>query len=174
MILDQFVCLNHTRIWIKSTISEGNSIMKLHDRNMDYMNNLFKHSLEYGQDIYDQTFMHRHFFLISAAKARDWLIELADVDMELKEILKTLDDKFPDLRDVRNMNEHDISYYKGKGHKQKNFHKAVGNDFITDGTSIRVEGNDYLIGDRLNVQHVIDYFTQIYPIIKAKLDNIDY
>lgn len=164
-MIDKWFCLNNTRLWIKGGIKEGDSILQLEYEYTDNLNTPHLHK----NDIRDTIFLHRHFFLISVAKVREYLVELSKVDSDLKEILNVLDEKFPDIRDLRNMNEHDISYYNEKGHKQKSFFKTNENISYTDATSVEINKEGYLIGGRLNLQFVIDYLIQIYPKIEKKL-----
>lgn len=70
--------------------------------------------------------------------------------------------KFPAIRDIRNMQAHDIDYYKNRGNKQKEFIKENEEEsFIVDATSTIITNSGYLIGGRIDVIEVLEYFSGI-------------
>lgn len=125
------------------------------------------------ENISDMEFLHRQYFISSLNQAIEWIKESIKYESSMKEIFDLIIKKFPNIKDVRNMNEHDISYYQGKGHKQKDFVKAIeGNEsIVSDATSTIILEEGYLIGGRLNLEKAMIHLKDIYPIIESKLST---
>ena len=52
----------------------------------------------------------QYFFVIAVNKAREWLSESSKVLPEVKPIAKKYNDILPDVKDLRDMREHEIQY----------------------------------------------------------------
>lgn len=165
--------LDNARRWIKGTIIQGESILSWETKMSAYMCRLFEEPRTKGNQIKDMIFFHQQYFISSLNQAREWIRESIKYDSRIKEIYRKINEKFPDIRDVRNMNEHDIDYFKEKGNNQKRFLKSFdgGIKIVSDATSTIITGDGYFIGGRINLQEVLDYFREIYPIIESVLEQ---
>jgi hypothetical protein len=87
----------------------------------------------------------RHFFVIAAGQLvdhLDWALPLKAISEDAALFI----DRFRnDIRDMRNMNEHRIDYFAGKGRSQRRF-VHLGDDFTSDATGTF----QTLIGGRLD------------------------
>ena len=79
---------------------------------------------------------------------------------------------FPEAKDLRNMREHDVDYFKGEGKAQDRFVKDL-SDATVDGSASFSDKNGYLVGGRLlNVQEALKAAQKLYPKIeKAVLED---
>jgi hypothetical protein len=104
--------------------------------------------------------IEEHFFVIALGKAMEWLAELAKQSDEFRPEIEGYLAQMPHARDVRNMREHDIAYFKGEGNRHSRFvHQHTDSDghvlAISDATSTAVFGEQYLIGGRLDLNIVV-------------------
>ena len=104
--------------------------------------------------------VEEHFFIIALGKAMEWLAELAIQRDEFRPAIEGYLAEMPHARDVRNMREHDIAYFKGEGNRQSRFvHQHTDSDgqvlASADGSSTVVFGEQYLIGGRLDLNAVV-------------------
>jgi len=104
--------------------------------------------------------IEEHFFVIALGKAMEWLAELAKQRDEFRPAIEAYLAQMPHARDVRNMREHDIAYFKGTGNRQPYFvHEHTDSDgqvlALADGSSTAVFGEQYLIGGRLDLNIVV-------------------
>ena len=104
--------------------------------------------------------VEEHFFVIALGKAMDWLSEFAQLQTAYRPAIERYLSQLPHARDVRNMREHDIEYFKGEGRRQPNFvHKHTDENgqvlAQSDGSSTVVFGDKYLIGGRLDLNGVL-------------------
>jgi len=104
--------------------------------------------------------VEEHFFVIALGKAMDWLSELARLQTASQPVIEHYLSQLPHARDVRNMREHDIEYFKGNGRRQPHFvheHTDAAGQVLAqaDGSSTVVFGDQYLIGGRLDLTTVL-------------------
>lgn len=104
--------------------------------------------------------IEEHFFVIALGKVMEWVAELATQRVEFRPAIARYLEQMPHARDVRNMREHDIEYFKGKGQRQRRFvHQHTDSDgqvlAQADGSSTVVFGDQYLIGGRLDLNAVV-------------------
>ena len=102
-----------------------------------------------------------HFLKISINNAIVWLEELNKYVEETKNIYEELSN-IQEIKELRNMAEHEINYYRGEGHKQDKYLFKENNLTASD-TGI-LDG-EYLIGGRLSLSYVETKFKQLDMII---------
>jgi hypothetical protein len=101
-----------------------------------------------------------HLFLIALGKALDWLKELVKVAPVHRPALERLKQGTPHARDLRNMREHGIQYFRGDGREQPSFiHELPGPGSTVlarvDASSTLVLGAEYLLGGRLDLHRTV-------------------
>jgi len=131
-------------------------------------------NLEAFHDAMDIERVEQYFFVIAVNKAREWLNEASNLVPEIRAAATTFEAKTPFAKEVRNMREHEIDYFKSKGHAQENFVRSVGPSgaIAADASSSIVDEGAYLIGGRLNVQVAMAEADKIYPRAKGWLDAL--
>ncbi|WP_347861533.1 hypothetical protein U0355_12955 [Salimicrobium sp. PL1-032A] len=85
-------------------------------------------------------------------------------------MLEQLDEKILYIRELRNMREHEIEYYKDEGYKQEKFVRVFGMN-ASDATSTIVTNGNYYVGGRISVQEVKSVFESFLPIAIMKYDE---
>lgn len=103
-----------------------------------------------------------HFLKLAIEKNKEWLKELAEYTEEGEKWLKDINKKFPN-KDLRNMAEHEVEYYKGMGNNQKSFIDA------RTGLNANQTGlldDEYLVGGRLSLTFIKEYFDNLSKILK--------
>jgi len=126
------------------------------------------------QEGMDTLQMEQYFFIIAVNKAREWLRESRRLVFAMQALAKEFEAQTAYAKEVRDMREHEIEYFNGKGNKQKDFVRAVGipGTIAADASAAIIDENAYLIGGRLNVQSVISVAKRIYPQIQRILENL--
>lgn len=169
--LSSFFVVHNVRRWVKGLIQEGIQVLEWSVKMDDYMRSLGNAPREVGDNMSDMIFLHQQFFITALDAAYDWMKESIHHDIGLEDVLLEIDKLFPDIKDIRNMNAHDIEYYKKRGRKQEKFIYEEKGVFSADATSVIVTDGKYLIGGRLCLQDVVGYFEKIYPeIVKISRD----
>lgn len=102
-----------------------------------------------------------HFLKISINNAIAWLEELNKYVEETKNIYEELS-KIQEIKDLRNMAEHEKNYYRGEGHKQG---KYLCKETNLTASETGILDGEYLIGGRLSLSYVENKFKQLDTII---------
>ena len=102
-----------------------------------------------------------HFLKISINNAIIWLEELNKYVEEIKNIYVELSN-VQEIKDLRNMAEHEINYYRGEGHKQD---KYLCKETNLTASETGILNGEYLIGGRLSFSYVETRFKQLDVII---------
>lgn len=168
-----FFCLDNVRRWCKFVIIQGQNILDLSNEmkvlfeKMRCFDNFHCSDKNRMDDVSDLSRIEEYFFVISLNKAREWLIEGKQYIQEFEEMIANIDKELPFIKEVRNMREHEIEYYKSKGIKQKNFIRPLGEPgyAISDATSTIVDESGYFVGGRISVQVSIRLFNELHEKI---------
>lgn len=102
-----------------------------------------------------------HFLKIAINNAMIWIKELNKYVEETKSIYSELSE-IQAIKELRNMAEHEIEYYRGSGHKQNKYICKETNLSASETGILEVE---YLIGGRLSLSYIENKFKQIDNII---------
>lgn len=172
-----YFALVNSKQWIRAVVLEAEEILKLHESmiNLDC-----SHSFKAQADsISELKKIREYYFTIALSKSRKWLTEATEYNKSLQKIIDLIDSDLPHIRDVRNMKEHEIEYFKNEGRKQPHFIKEVDADIsgiedkiVSDAISTVVLGDTYLVGGRLNVQQAIRTFSPLYEVIEQKIQEL--
>ena len=103
-----------------------------------------------------------NFLRIAVNNSIKWLKEFNKFIIETNDIYKELSNE-RDIKDLRNMTEHDIEYYYEKGHYQNRYINKKTNLCAFD---TGITENDYLIGGRLSLKYIEDKFENLGKILK--------
>jgi hypothetical protein len=139
----------------------------------DSIHGLAQETLVRNQDFLvfnDLRIVEEHFFVTSLSKAIDWLKEVRKFRKDLLPDIDKFVQGFPEAKDLRNMREHDVDYFKGDGKAQDRFVKKL-SDATVDGSASFSDKKGYFVGGRVNVQQAIKAAKILYPKIeKAVLE----
>lgn len=102
-----------------------------------------------------------HFLKIAINNAMIWIEELNKYVEETKSIYAELS-KIQAIKELRNMAEHEIEYYRGNGHKQN---KYICKETNLSASETGILEGEYLIGGRLSLSYIENKFKQIDDII---------
>ncbi|WBL16459.1 hypothetical protein [Sutcliffiella sp. NC1] len=170
----KFLSLYETKKWVKAVIESSNEILDLNHKQQQLLDEYFRlqrFDLKQRMDeIRELEGIQQYYFIIALNKFRDWLEEAVEHYKDLKKIKSLIDHEIPYIRDVRNMREHEIEYFKKKGRKQEKFFHE-NDSSISDATSVIVTDGNYLVGGRISVQKALKLFDELYPFFEQKLDN---
>lgn len=115
--------------------------------------------------------LDEHFFCIAVNEANEWLIEVGKKIPGLKTYSKMFSAVVPLAKELRNMREHEIDYYKGCGKKQLNRKKGeLGLE--NDAQSAMFTKGSFEIGKRINVEKTKEIAEKIYPILRERLSKL--
>ena len=115
--------------------------------------------------------MDEHFFCIAVNKANEWLIEVGKKIPGLKTYSKMFSAVVPLAKELRDMREHEIDYYKGRGKKQLNRKKGeLGLE--NDAQSATFTKVSFEIGKRVKVEKTKEIAEKIYPILRERLSKL--
>lgn len=155
MFDDFIIARQKVEIWTKGVLEQINRI-KIDCLNMeksqDYAKKWEYNVLRINDD---------HFLKISINNAVVWLEELNKYVKETKYIYEELSN-IQEIKDLRNMAEHEISYYRGNGHKQD---KYLCKEINLTASETGILDGEYLIGGRLSLSCVEAKFKQLDEII---------
>ncbi|MFM0399679.1 hypothetical protein PQR37_34420 [Paraburkholderia nemoris] len=124
----------------------------------------------------DRSLVTEHFFVIASMKLKDWCDVLQALHPPFAETCQIIFEVVTeDVKDVRDMREHDDEYLQGNGrHKQRYTYST--DRFSADASSTVVDEGRYLIGGRVHVESIVaavDRFLQ--ELIKQLPDvNLDW
>ena len=173
---EEWYFLNSAKIWLRGIMHQGQRLLTNQQQTRDVMQAITLDTLMQHQNylvLNDLRIVEEHFFVNSVSKAIDWLKEVKKFRKDLSINIDEFIHNFPEARDLRNMREHDVDYFKGDGKVQDRFVKKL-SDVTVDGSASFSDNKDYLVGGRLNVQQAIDAAQKLYPKIeKASLEIHD-
>lgn len=173
MTNEEWYILNNAKIWLRSIMHQGQRLLINQQRMRDTMQAITLEALMQHQDYLvfnDLRIAEEHFFVISVSKAMDWLKEVKKFRLELSSEIDLFFQSLPEVKDLRNMREHDVEYFKGMGNAQKRFVKTLA-DMTVDASASISNTDGYLIGGRLNVQQTMRAAQKLYPKVeKAVLE----
>lgn len=181
-----YYCAFKSIDWVKSVIYQGNRIITLD--NEQYICNKFifnnmESSPELATSVMDKfdndryiLSMEEHFFIIALEKSIKFLEKLAGFQYEVKDIINRIDEIVgrDNIRDLRNMREHDDEYIEGRGRNQANFFQESkdGNN-IGDATSTCIRGEkEHWLGEKVEVIEVVRLYKALLPRITDITDKI--
>ena len=171
--------LDSARRWCKAVIIESERILELDQE----IGNLFRNmnSAEAFQTvdwnrmnhISDVSRLEEYYFIIALNKALEWLLESKQKFIEVQPLIERINTELPYIREVRNMREHEIEYFKNEGRNQRNFIRPLGKEgqSIADATSMIVNEEGYFVGGRISVQLAKVIFTEVYNVLESLLHN---
>jgi hypothetical protein len=160
--------LNSSKIWLRGIMHQGRRLLENQQRMQSAMQAITADTFLRHQDflVYnDLRIVEEHFFVNSVSKAIDWLKEVKKFRKDLSLEINGFLHEFPEAKDLRNMREHDVDYFKGEGKVQNRFIKKLP-DATVDGSASFSDSMGYLIGGRLNVQQAIKAAQKLYPKIE--------
>jgi transcriptional regulator with XRE-family HTH domain len=168
-IINTWYCVANAKQWIKAVIFQGRRLLQTHDSGAGKFARLTEEGkLQQIQAEFEQAMeierIEQYFFIIAVNKAREWLNESAKALPELQPVAKGFNDALPDVKDLRDMREHEIGYFKGDGWKQSEFFRQR-RSTLADATATIVNEDDYCIGNRLSVLQAIVVAEQVYPAV---------
>lgn len=169
----EYMTVWESKIWTKSILYEGEEILNLDDQMTKLWDILDSDPKKIGEEIRelrDNQRIREYFFVISLNKARDWIDEGSKYDNSMIDWLKRIDKELPYVKEIRNMREHEIEYYRQKGRKQNKFFSSKGNH-ETDATSSFCNEEGYFIGGRIKVQKAIGIFKDFKQFIEIKFKS---
>lgn len=167
------MALWESKIWSNAVLEEAKEILELHEKQSELLEIIRDNPGTINKQVHELRNRARakeYFLIMALNKAKDWIEFGIDYNSKFDDHLKYIDNQLPYIRDIRNMREHEIKYYQGGGHKQKDFIIKNGHS-MSDATSTRVDERGYTIGGRINVQHTIEVFKSILPFIEEAYDN---
>ncbi|NMH72766.1 hypothetical protein HF078_06755 [Bacillus sp. RO2] len=169
----KYMSLWEAKIWSKAVLDEAKEIIELQKKQSKLIQIIRNNPVTIKKqldEIWDKSRTKEYFLIISLNKARDWIKLGTRYNAVLKELLIKIDNDLPEIRDLRNMREHEIEYYQGEGRKQNQFIISNGHS-SSDATSTYVDQSGYYLGGRLKVQFAIEVFTYVYPIVSSELEH---
>ena len=143
--------------WIEAVLHQGHQVLKLQEG----VGAAHPPEARRGQ------LTQEHFFVIALGKALEWLEELASVDSQLKPAIDAFLLCVPNVREIRNMREHDREYVSGKGHQQAVFHRQVDDRVSSNATATVILNGRSLIGGRLDVEKAMAAAKLLQPQIEV-------
>jgi hypothetical protein len=162
--------LDNARRWCRAVIIESDRILEFNDEIISLFQKMrdstsFKSNDRQRMDhASDMSRLEEYYFVIALNKALEWLIECKPYFNEMQIIVNSINNEVPYIREVRNMREHEIAYYKDKGRKQEDFKRPLGAEgqSIADATSTIVNEEGYFVGGRISVQKSKALFNEIF------------
>lgn len=154
--MDDFIIARQkVEIWTKGVLQQINRI-KMDCSNVEKSKDDVKKWQHNVSRINDE-----HFLKISINNAIVWLEELNKYVEETKNIYEELSN-IQEIKDLRNMAEHEINYYRGEGHKQD---KYLCKETNLTASETGILDGEYLIGGRLSLSYIENKFKQLDTII---------
>jgi len=179
-MLNTWYCIANAKQWTRAVVFQGRRLLRTSESNAagfvrscetdDFRRIQARHAEL--QEAMEVERIEQYFFVIAVNKAREWLNESADALPELQPIAKDFKDALPDVKDLRDMREHEIDYFKNEGRKQSEFvrrHRYT----AADATGTIVDEDSYFIGNRLSVQQAIAVAEQAYQAVVQALQGIE-
>jgi len=169
----EWYLLNSAKIWLRGVVHQGQRLLDNQQQMGSAIQAITLETLMKRQDylvLNDLRIVEEHFFVISVSKAMDWLKEVKKFRLELSSEIDIFFHSLPEVKDLRNMREHDVDYFEGKGNAQIRFVKTLA-DMTVDASASISKTDGYLIGGRLNVQEAMRAAQKLYPKVeKAVLE----
>jgi len=172
-----YLAIDNSRRWCKAVIIQSHRIIELNKELSVYFERMkdFTHFQVADKDnmdhVTDLIKIEEYNLIISLNKALEWLAKAKLYFPEVEVIIERINNYLPHIKEVRNMREHEIDYYKNKGHKQDFFVRPLGNS-LSDATSTIVNEDGYFLGGRINVQVANKVFNENYIELKELLDKL--
>lgn len=152
---DFIVARQKVEIWTKGVLEQINrirtgclNIEKNNDNEKKWQYNVLRINDDY-------------FLKIAMNNAMIWIEELNKYVEETKSIYDELS-KMQAIKELRNMAEHEIEYYKGNRHKQN---KYICKETNLSASETGILEGEYLIGGRLSLSYIENKFKQSDDII---------
>lgn len=149
------------RQWVRAVVLQGERMLRASERMNDIK------SMDGFRNAKDVLSIEEHFFVIAVNRAVQWCLEAERNDEPLRGVSKPFRNAADKGKEVRDMREHDIEYFRGGGKKRHRFEADVKiSGSLTgraDASSTIVTDQGYLIGGRLNAQEVMDEAQKLYP-----------
>lgn len=178
--MNTWYAVANAKQWLKAVVVQGSRLLDTQAQAMEIIDKLhgnlksFQDAMDIERDATDIERMEQYFFIIAVNKAREWLNEAASLVPELHSLAIAFEAKTPFAKEVRNMREHEIDYFKNRGHAQDNFVRSVGppGRIAADASASIIREGAYFIGGRLNVQVAMAEANRSYPKVKERLDTL--
>jgi len=178
-MINTWHCVCNAKQWIRAVIFQGRRLLQTRHSSADEFTDLseaakrqqIRARLIQFQQAMEIERIEQYFFIIAVNKAREWLSESAKALPELQPVAKKFNDALPDVKELRDMREHEIDYFKHKGWKQSDFvrrHRST----LADATGTIIDDDNYFIGNRLSVQQAIVVAEQVYPAVVHAFQGI--
>ncbi len=181
--MEEYYFANKALEWAQAVIFQGERTIETAQNNTMILNDMFGDDLslslasKFRQEFENnkfRSFMEEHFFIIALAKSIDFFKKFNNFDDIRNDIYinwgKTTID------DIRNMREHDDEFIVGKGKtRPQNFlHEDQSRRNISDATSTIIDFSkrEYLLGGRLNIYEVVDFYNNKLENIKAISESL--
>ncbi|MBI5950477.1 MAG: hypothetical protein HY865_02365 [Chloroflexi bacterium] len=174
MTNEEWYFLNSAKIWLQGIVYQGDRLLENQQKMQNAMRAVTRETLVKHQDFLtynDLRIVEEHFFVTSVSKSIDWLKEVKKFKPELSSNIDRFIHAFPETKDLRNMREHDVDYFKGEGKAQGRFVRPL-TDVTIDASASMSDKNGYLIGGRLNVQQSVKEAQQLLPVIEKTVLSI--
>ena len=169
MITDEeWYMLSNAKIWLRGIFFQGIRLLENQQKMRNAMQTVTQETLMQHKNILEfkeLRIVEEHFFVTSVSKAIDWLKEVRKLKPDLSSDIDSFIHNFPEAKDLRNMREHDVDYFKGKGIAQNRFVKSLADSTVDASASIS-DQTGYLIGGRLNVQQAVIAAQKLFPVIE--------
>jgi hypothetical protein len=173
---DCWFMLGTCRQWLQAVVVQG---VRTIDRAGQFMNLAIRASappqdpdfvadcVRCLQTARDLQYMEEYFFVTAVHKAREWSKEAARVVPELASAVDAFCGATHHASDIRDMREHEIEYFRGNGRRQNRFvHSDSSGHVAADATASVINEGEYLIGNRLCVQRVVEAAERALPAIR--------
>jgi hypothetical protein len=153
MKLELKTIIYYYNIWIIAVIEQCNIVKLTHDTKTR-----------------DESYVQDYFFIIALNKLRNWLLKMRKDLPETMGLIDSFFSKNPEIKELRDMREHEIEYLEGKGKKQEEYSKDVKKyvnpkfeKFQVDAhVTIKTKDNSrIIIGGRLEVEKILRNTTKL-------------
>jgi len=160
---EKFMALSSSKQWLHAIMLQGQRLLEIHEKSNQALEPYL--DMKTFRELLEEQRIEEYFFIIAVDKAGKWLKETCNLYPQFKDYSTEFDNKVPLAKEIRDMCEHEIDYLKGKGRWQDKFIRNAGSNprkIAADAISTIVNGNEYLIGGRLNVRQTINHSFKIY------------
>jgi hypothetical protein len=153
----RYMPIYQCRMWARAVLRTGYDVLAVR--------HLEKNARENQQ-------VSEHFFLIALLKLNDWCDVLQAVEPELIGACSTvLHAVTADVKDVRDMREHDDEYLQGGGFR-KDQYWVTREGWSADASSAIVDAGQYLIGGRVSVQEFMGRANAFLEELQRRLPDM--
>lgn len=188
-------CVIKTKDWVKSVIYLGNKIKEfdveeekltktifnnkdisdIEERENNLWENMQKDS-EFTDKFGYIEKMNQYFFAIALQKTIIFFKELKQIkefESDVSDILNIIDYEIGliNIKNLRDMNEHELDYFKGNGRRPKEFEKKVGNSLSDATSSLVLLGETHWLGGHVEVIKTLELYEHILPKIEKIYDK---